>query len=192
MVVYILYVKADLEGIEKIEMKDGCDICISVRNPLDVNEVRQRIVIDLGSLIEPQVEEHERHRSENPHHIALKWNQGESKRATVRVLDRSSHKSNESTTTTKSKHNHDNYNDTIQKLRHVTSDDNGRNFVPFLAMECDGLEPYEFHPTGSEFRVTIQGGQILDGIDLVDGSDWTYYDLSTGSASITNLVSKFE
>lgn len=191
MVVYILYIRADLEGIESIEMKNGCDVCVSVRNPLDLNEVRQRIVIDLGSLIEPQLGEHERHRSELPHHFALKWNQGESKKATIRVLDRI-HTNKSNNESTKSKHSSSSYDEILKKLRNVTSDDNGINFVPILAMECDGLEPYEFYPTGNEFRVTIHGGKVFDGINLTDSTDWSYYNLSTGSASITNLTSKFE
>ena len=65
--------------------------------------------------------------------------------------------------------------------RDVTSDDNG-NYVPVLAMECRGLEPYAFHPLGNEFKVTSAGGAIFDeDVDLSEG-DWGEYDEENDAA----------
>ena len=63
--------------------------------------------------------------------------------------------------------------------RDVTNDDSG-NYVPVLAMECRGLEPYAFHILGNEFKVTSVGGTIYDtDVDLSDG-DWGEYGASIG------------
>lgn len=195
MVVYVLYIKADLEGLLSLAYKPGADICISVRNPTEATEVRERIVIDPSTLIEPNVPEHDRHRSEIPYHLALKWSHGEEKRANVRILHTSNIESSSdlSSSSKKSKSkSHTNANEKIKTLREMKASDSGHSFVPFLAFDCDGLEPYMFHPTGNEFIVTTNGNVALDNIEMNSDGDWSYYDMTSGSASVTNFISKFE
>mmetsp|Transcript_8364 Transcript_8364/g.15173 ORF Transcript_8364/g.15173 Transcript_8364/m.15173 type:complete len:123 (+) Transcript_8364:631-999(+) len=65
--------------------------------------------------------------------------------------------------------------------RDVTSDDSG-DYVPVLAMECRGLEPYAYHCLGNEFRVVSEGGAVFEeDVDLSDG-DWGDYDEENDAA----------
>ena len=74
--------------------------------------------------------------------------------------------------------------------RDITSDDSGE-YVPVLAMECRGLEPYAFHPMGNEFKVISEGGAVFDDdVDLSEG-DWADYDEENNcSVSINEFESK--
>ena len=74
--------------------------------------------------------------------------------------------------------------------RDVTNDDSG-NYVPVLAMECRGLEPYAFHILGNEFKVTSVGGTVFDeDVDLSDG-DWGEYDEEYDAAvGVNDFASK--
>ena len=59
--------------------------------------------------------------------------------------------------------------------RDMTADDSGE-YVPVLAMECRGIEPYEFYPLGNEFKVVSSGGAVFEeDVDLSEG-DWGDYD----------------
>ena len=59
--------------------------------------------------------------------------------------------------------------------RDMIADDSGE-YVPVLAMECRGIEPYAFHPLGNEFKVTSSGGAVFEeDVDLSEG-DWGDYD----------------
>jgi len=59
--------------------------------------------------------------------------------------------------------------------RDMTADDSGE-YVPVMAMECRGVEPYAFHPLGNEFKVISSGGAVFEeDVDLSEG-DWGEYD----------------
>ena len=168
MVLYTLYVKADLEGIDSLSLNPESNICISVRNPISREEVRERIVIDPTELHDGEIPDHEKHRSEHPYHFVMKWD-GDKKRSTIRIiLD----------------------DDDETKNSVVKSTDKG-TFVPILQLDCDGLEPYAFHPLGEEFSVTIRDEVKKDAVDLSSG-EWNDYDISYGSSSIKNFQTKFE
>lgn len=171
MVVYVLYIKADLEGVASVALQNGANLCISVRNPMDQNQVREKVVIDTSALEAAEESHHhaKHHHAEAPCHFALKWDHDEPTRSTIRVLP-SGQKGPE--------------------LREIKSEDSG-NFVPMLALDCQGIEPFEFHPMGDEFVVTNNNGNVFDKADLSSG-DWSEFDLGTGSTSVTNLQSKFE
>lgn len=184
MVVFVLYVKADLTGITSVAMAPGTDICVSVRNPLDQVEVREKVVIESGELTyQPEggggKHSHEAH-PEPACHFSLKWD-GASQRSTIQVL--SLLPSGNKKTKGKGTNNSDN------SPREMTAKDSGM-FVPVLALECLGLEPYAFHPMGKEFIVTNKAGVIFDEVDLSEGT-WREYELSTGSTTIENFESKF-
>ena len=78
----------------------------------------------------------------------------------------------------------------ISEPRDVTADDSGE-YVPILAMECRGLEPYAFHPMGGEFKVVSEGGvSFEEDVDLSEG-DWAEYDEENDAAvSINEFESK--
>ena len=168
MVVYILSLKADLEHVKSLKFRPGADLCLSVRNPLEITQVRERIVVDSSDFEETQSEpshKHSKHEhAETPCHFALKWDHGSS-RSTIRVL--TSH-------------------DKIEPELSTSGE-----FVPLLALECDGIEPYDFHPMGGEFVVTNTAGQTFDStVDLSNGGEWKEFDLGTGSTRISNLQVK--
>ena len=183
MVKYILSIKADLQGVSSLALASGANLCISVRNPV-TSEVREKIVIETGELQTPDVPAHERHRAEVPSHFALKWD-GEQTRSTITILDRT--EDGAKLTGKKAKKQN---RGGLSVRGEVLSDESGL-FVPFLALECNGLEPYSFHPMGDEFICIDKAGNEMKDIDLSNGS-WNTFDLSTGRTSVTNFESKFD
>ena len=147
-----------------MKLKQGSDICLSVRNPVDHDQVRERIVVDSSALEEVDDEESKHHHSKHhqkPSHFSMKWS-GASSPCTIRVVSTS---------------------------EMVASD--SETFVPILALECNGLEPFEFHPLGNEFVVENDAGHVFDKVDLSSG-DWNAYDMGEGTTSVLNLTAKFE
>ena len=186
MVLFILYIRADLEHVESIALASGADLCISVRNPLSDFEVREQVVIETGAdLMDPGVvhadsAKHEIEKREPPCHFALKWD-GAQNRSTIQVLTQ-----NDLTATgKKGKHPKPSV-----QLRAMQKEDSG-NFVPIIALECQGLEPYAFHPLGGEFVITNKNGDTFEDVDLSEGA-WSNVELASGSTAITNFESKFE
>jgi len=169
MVVYVLYIKADLEGVASLKLKQGANLCISVRNPLDHDQVREKVVIDTSAL-EPKEHAKHEHHAEAPCHFAMKWDHDEPTRSTIQVLSLSPKN--------------------VTPLREMESEDSG-TFVPMLALDCQGMEPYAFHPMGDEFVVTNAAAKVFDKVDLSSG-DWSDFDLGTGSTTVMNLQGKFE
>mmetsp|Transcript_35627 Transcript_35627/g.85967 ORF Transcript_35627/g.85967 Transcript_35627/m.85967 type:complete len:209 (-) Transcript_35627:28-654(-) len=207
MVVYILYCKADLENISTLSLSPNADICLSVRNPSDHDQTRRKIVVDPSTLHNSALGDHTKghhsakHRDERPHNFAMKWD-GCGTRATIRVLgadstlvdhidnedrieNRRKKKSNVGTTS-----EHDR---ALSQLRSMKGDTDDGTMVPMLALDCDGLEPYAFHPLGGdgEFTAVSKHGKVYENVDLSRGGDWSEYDLSTGSVSVTNFVGSF-
>lgn len=182
MVVYILYLKADLEGVASLKLLPGAALCLSVRNPTDIEDKREQIVVDSSALEEVEDttknshtnstdnhhKEHQKRRpkheyAEAPCHFGMKWS-GAITRSTIRVL--TDHKD----------------------IGEMTVSD---EFVPMLALECDGVEPYDFHVLGEEFQVTNKAGEEFRPADLSSGS-WQNFDLGTGTTRVSNLQVKFK
>eukprot|EP00978_Attheya_sp_CCMP212_P043632 scaffold287910_cov49-Attheya_sp.AAC.1 len=64
-------------------------------------------------------------------------------------------------------------------------------FVPMIALDCEGIEPYAFHVMGGEFIVTRQSdAKIFDEVDISQGN-WNEFELGAGNTSVANLESKF-
>ncbi|KAL7545002.1 hypothetical protein ACHAWF_008372 [Thalassiosira exigua] len=185
MVLYVLYAKADLEGVASLSLTPGSDICVSVRNTLAHDQKRERIVVETSELHRADVPDHEKHRAEHSSHFALTW-EGENTRSTIRVLEGVDVDEKEKKGKAK-KRSH--VGDGIV-TRDIQLRDNGR-FVPILKLECDGLEPYAFHPMGKEFSAINGGGKKIDDVDLSSG-EWSDYDLSSGTSLIKNFETKFE
>jgi hypothetical protein len=184
MVVFVLYVKADLKGIASVALVPGKDVCISVRNPIDDTEVREKIVIDSSALEESEKVGGELRGldREPPCHFALKW-QGANKRSTIQVLNGDSNHKQSGKKGHATRPNAD-----VTSPRVMLAEDSG-TFVPMLTLECQGLEPYAFHPMGTEFVVTNSAG-VTKPVDLSGGS-WSEYDLGSGSTFISNFETKF-
>ncbi len=168
-----------------ITMKKDVNICIDVMNPLSGEETREKVVIDPTELIEDE------NSKEPPYHFGLSW-EGSKKKSVLTVLDADSLKATLKKTSKKGKKAKGGGEDP-RMPRAYTSDDN-EAFVPILALECRGLEPYAFHPMGGEFLVESEGGMVFEGedVDLSEG-DWADYDGDNDiSVSISDFESKFE
>jgi hypothetical protein len=210
MVVFVLSIKADLEGVASVRFVPGSNLCFSVRNPLNDYEVREKVVIESDALLEEQPEQPSKHHPKSDHHrsdhsyhepvchFALKW-EGATQRSTIQVIL----PPNTSTTTTsedddddvttpaakpKSKNKASRSNSTVSAtLSDLTV---SGEFVPMLALECHGVEPYAFHPMGGEFLVTNNAGVQYspEDVDLSTGY-WREYDMASGTTSITKFES---
>mmetsp|Transcript_28089 Transcript_28089/g.57544 ORF Transcript_28089/g.57544 Transcript_28089/m.57544 type:complete len:150 (-) Transcript_28089:1767-2216(-) len=145
MVLFLLCIKGELEGVDTLSLIKDANICFSVRNPLSDYETREKIVFNPCETLEQDESDRE-----PPHHFAVKW-EGSKKFSTLVVLDADA----------------------------------------VLAMECRGLEPYEFHALGNEFRVVSEGGTVFEeGVDLSEG-DWADYDEEhDASVSISDFEAK--
>lgn len=185
MVLFTLCIKADLAGVASVALANEANLCISVRNPQNDFEVREKVVLDANELEAPGYVGGSLRGldSEPPCHFAIKWD-GALKRSTVRVVDLSELQSK----------NKKGSKESAGLPREMTDKDSGK-FVPVLALECQGLEPYDFHPMGEEFVVTSSNSaeSVLtkfEKVDLANG-EWSGYELASGSCSITNFQAKF-
>lgn len=150
----------------------NANLCFSVRNPLSDDETREKIVFNPSETIEQD----EGDRGQ-PHHFSLKW-EGSKKFSTLIALDEEGSKSALKKTKKKGKKGGGGE---VDVPRDISSDDSG-DYVPVLAMECRGLEPYAFHPLGNEFKVVSEGGAVFqDDVDLSEG-DWGDYDEENDAA----------
>ena len=167
-------------------MKKDVNVCIDVRNPLSDYETREKVVIDPTELIEDE------NSKEPPYHFGLSW-EGNKKKSVLTVLDDAvSLKTTLKKSSKKGKKGKSGEDDP-RMPRAYTAEDN-ESFVPILALECRGIEPYAFHPMGGEFVVESEGGMAFEGddVDLSEG-DWADYDGDNDiSVSISEFESKFE
>ena len=157
---------------------------MSVKNPLSDFEVREKVVLNPSEYVEDDDDTNTR---EPPCHFKISW-EGNKKRSTMEVLSDSTIKT---LLKKKKKGKKNNKNDDEIIPREMTADDSN-SWVPVLALECRGVEPYQFHPMGSEFIVISEGGTKFDSdIDLDEG-DWADYDADHDiSVSISEFESKF-
>lgn len=174
MVLFMLYLKAELDGVASIKHIKDAPLCITVCNPLSDYEVREKVVVDRTETVE-QAEG----AREPPHHFQLKWD-GSKKQSTLAIVDEAAIK-----TALKKKKN-------VQVPRDYTADDSGE-WVPMVAVECKGLEPTAFFAMGKDFVVTSTGGvEFSDDVDISEG-DWGDYDEEHDAAvSLTDVEFKWE
>jgi hypothetical protein len=157
MVLFLLKMKADLENVSSVRIQRDVNLCLSVRNPLSDFETREKVTVNPSETVEQADNSRE-----PPHHLRLTW-EGSKKAGTLTVLDDAGARA-----ALKKKKG-------AELPRDYTDDDTG-NFVAILAVECRGLEPYDFLPMGNDFVVTSSGGtELSEDVDLSEG-DWTDYD----------------
>lgn len=126
--------------------------------------------------------EQEENAREPPHHFRLNW-EGNKKPSTLTFLDDAATKTN-----LKKKKN-------VQLPRSYTSDDTG-SWVPMLAVDCRGMEPYAYFPMGddnNEFVITsAEGTEFTEDVDLSEG-DWADYDAENDQpVSMSDIEFKWE
>jgi len=168
MVLFVLCIKAELDGVESLSLLKNTNLCFSVRNPLSDYETREKIVFNPSETLEQ--DEGDR---EPPHHFAVRW-EGQKKFSTLIVLDEDGAKS-AFKKKMKKKGGKKKGGGEVDVPRDMTEDESGE-YVPVLAMECRGIEPYEFYPLGNDFKVVSSGGAVFEeDVDLSEG-DWGDYD----------------
>mmetsp|Transcript_21822 Transcript_21822/g.27531 ORF Transcript_21822/g.27531 Transcript_21822/m.27531 type:complete len:192 (+) Transcript_21822:109-684(+) len=189
MVLYILYIKADIEGIESIKLQPNANICLDIRNPISDYEIREKVVIDPTEFIEQDGNLGEKH------NFNITW-EGNKKKSVLTVLDPEATKTalkKSGKKGGKSKKGSSGGDSDPRMPRPYTEEDNG-SYVPFIALECRGIEPYAFHPMGGEFVVRSEGGFVFDSeeVDLSE-DDWADYDAENDiSISISEFESKID
>ena len=158
---------------------------MSIKNPLSDFEIREKVVLNPSEY----VEDDDDNNREPPCHFKITW-EGSKKRSTMEVLSDQAVKTalKKQKKGGKKKNKND---DGMMIPREMTADDSN-SYVPILALECRGIEPYQFHPMGNEFIVISEGGTKFDSdIDLDEG-DWADYDADHDiSVSISEFESKF-
>lgn len=80
MVLFLLFIKAELENISYVELRPDANLRIHVKNPLSDYEVREDIIVDASKFV-PQ----EDTTKESPYHFGLRW-EGAKKVSTLTVL----------------------------------------------------------------------------------------------------------
>uniref|UniRef100_A0A7S3VGS2 Uncharacterized protein n=1 Tax=Chaetoceros debilis TaxID=122233 RepID=A0A7S3VGS2_9STRA len=179
MVLYMLMMKAETEGIGEIKLRtENVDLRISVRNSLSDWEIRENVIVNPSELEELDDE----NSRESPSHFSLKW-EGSKKPSVLRCLD-----AKETVAALKKKKKYKE-----GGPRAFTGDDSTDVWVPILTFECRGLEPYEFRPMKDEFVIISEGGYLFDEeIEFEDG-EWADYDADNDCpVSISELEFKFE
>jgi hypothetical protein len=179
MVLYMLMMKAETEGIGEIKLRtENVDLRISVRNSLSDWEIRENVIVNPSELEELDDE----NSRESPSHFSLKW-EGSKKPSVLRCLD-----AKETVAALKKKKKYKE-----GGPRAFTGDDSTDVWVPILTFECRGLEPYELRPMKDEFVIISEGGYLFDEeIEFEDG-EWADYDADNDCpVSISELEFKFE
>jgi len=186
MVLFLLYMKAELEGVASVALRrrddDGrtTSIRLHLRNPLSDYEIRENVTVNLTECVEQ--EEGSR---EPPHHLSLKW-EGSKKASTLTVLSDAEAK------TALKKKGKKGKND-ASLLPGDYKDDCSGNFAPILAVECRGLEPTAL--VDGDFVVTSEGGTVFttQDTDLVSEGDWADYDAENDApVSLSEVEFKWE
>ena len=174
MVLFMLYMKAELENVDSVTLRKDINLCINVRNPLENSEVREKVVMNPSEFLEQDESSREPH-----HHFALRW-EGNKKASVLIVLDEAGVK-----TALKKKKK-------VKAPGDYTSDDAGE-WSPILAVECRGLEPEGFFPMGNDFVVASSGGAVFgEDVDFGEG-DWAEYDESNDEpVSMSDIEFKWE
>lgn len=178
MVLYMLFMKAETENVGEISLRrEDVNLRISVKNTLSDWEKRENVIFNPSEL-----EEQDEASREPPSHFSIKW-EGSKKASVLRCLD-----TKETAAALKKKKKYKE-----GAPRTFTGDDGNDSWVPILAVECRGLEPYGFRPMMDEFVISSENGFIFDEeIEFEDG-DWADYDADNDCpVSISELEFKFE
>eukprot|EP00536_Pseudo-nitzschia_multiseries_P003691 jgi/Psemu1/252903/estExt_Genewise1Plus.C_580030 len=179
MVLYMLFMKAETDNVGEIQLRTkDVNLRIDVRNSLSDWEKRENVIFNPS---ETQEQDDESSR-EPPSHFSITW-EGSKKASVLRYLD-----SQETATALKKKKKYKG-----GAPRAFTGDDSNDQWVPIMAVECRGLEPYAFHPMKDEFVISSENGYVFDEeIEFEDG-EWADYDAENDCpVSISSLEFKFD
>jgi len=198
MVVYFLYIKAELEEIALLSLNPKSNLCIDIRNPTKSDETREKIIINPNEYARRQGGEKDSLCCQAvDHHFSITWEKSEtssflnilSKEELQTLLKKNKGKQEGSCLFRRVIPAND---EDLCTIRNVTPDDY-LQFVPVAAFEGRGIEPYAFHPMGGEFIIKSQGGHVFEGDDVDLSDDWADWDTENEvSVCVMEFESKFE
>ena len=148
MPIFVLHVKAELEGVAAFWAPDETTWTIDVKQGAG-SDVRKDVVIDAD-------EEQEVPETKNTTCNFMVKFEGERKFSYLKVL----------------KPGDAGFPKNLQ-LKKQTADDTG--LVPIFACECRGMEPCGWTPIGP-YCVETEGGTVYNEVGFRDGDDWCEYD----------------
>eukprot|EP00933_Yihiella_yeosuensis_P025626 TRINITY_DN19878_c0_g1_i2.p1 TRINITY_DN19878_c0_g1~~TRINITY_DN19878_c0_g1_i2.p1 ORF type:complete len:170 (-),score=38.09 TRINITY_DN19878_c0_g1_i2:92-601(-) len=144
-----LYVKAELDGVEKIEFPESLDWTLDVQQS-NGTDVRERITIN-------GIDEFEVPNSKATANFLVKW-EGAKAPSTMNLV-----------TPTRSTG--------VKELKGKTlgqyTEAGGSQLV--AVFECRGMEPVKWYPVGP-FNVVSKGGKVFQEADLSDPDGWCEFD----------------
>eukprot|EP00958_Prasinococcus_capsulatus_P027202 scaffold5303_cov392-Prasinococcus_capsulatus_cf.AAC.6 len=169
MVVFVLSMRADVEGVEEIKKTPGQQWCLDLKAS-DSDEERKGVFVS----DDEQVELSTGRASAN---FVMKW-PGTSKEASVDVVDLKGVTRSYTRYLTRAlapalgysvrRHLYE-----LECPGVLCRADSGA-MVPIVAFDCRGVEPTAWYPQ-SGFQVVSEKGGVFDDVDLKEG-DWTEYD----------------
>lgn len=152
MPVFVLYARAEMEGVAKFWVPDGHVWNFDVKQGAS-SEERNGVEVD------PDSTEEVPNTKNTTANFMLKF-EGDKQFSYLKVLS----------------------GDSLPKkleLRPQTADDS--EMVPIFACECRGLEPVRWHPLGP-YCAEGPGGTVFDEVGFKDGDDWCEYEEKSGES----------
>jgi len=162
MPTFVLYAKADLEGVAKFWVPDDTSWIFDVKQGSG-SEERKGVEIDPDTVSEVP------NTKNTTCNFMLKF-EGEKQFSYLKVLR----------------------GDELPKkleLRPQTADDT--EMVPIFACECRGMEPVRWDPLGP-YKAEGVGGTVFDEVGFRDGEDWCEYEEKSGESMTVGKDIKHE
>lgn len=154
MVVFVLEVKARLEGVASLQAKEDNEWSFTLRNPLNDYETRENVTVSVSDEAELENDK------AKPVNLALKWD-GANKASTLSIMA-----TNDKVLKGKKK-------GPSYEPRAITESD---TWTPILALDCRGIEPSAWNKGVDEFTVTSSAGTVFDSeVDLSDEDGFSDY-----------------
>ena len=166
MPIFVLYAKAELDGVKSLSYPfPTCAWRFDVQQAAGP-EVREGVVVD------PEEEQELEDTRNGTAHFCIKF-PGDKKQSSLKFLDPSDKELEKKKV----------------KIRPQTADDS--DMVPILAMDCRGLEPIKWHPTGP-YEATAESDVTFDQVKLDEGDDWCEYDEKSETSMTVGKDVKYE
>jgi len=163
MPIYVLFAKAELEGVSKFWVPEDTDWIFDVKHGSS-DEARAGVRVD------PDEESEVPNTKNTTAHFMLKW-EGEKQFSYLKVLKPGGEGWPKNLT-----------------LTEVTPDEKE---VPIFACECRGLEPVTWHPLGP-YKAESSSGTVYDEVGFKEDEDWCEYDEKADESMTVGKTIKHE
>mmetsp|Transcript_16612 Transcript_16612/g.28513 ORF Transcript_16612/g.28513 Transcript_16612/m.28513 type:complete len:170 (+) Transcript_16612:84-593(+) len=164
MPIFLLCIKAELENVGSLRLKEGASFCFDVQEG-GGSEVRKNIHVS-------PLEEHELSGSKGSAHYVMKFDKGSRREATISVIDVKG----------------------VAPGALTAEDAEKRKFAPIAAFECRGLELIGYRPEGDWIVQAANSKTKWEDVDLSEGEWTEYDEKAPGggeSVGIFNISHEF-